>query len=161
METSSSFVVYKAGINVTEIELIETVKTGFRKWISLREIYEFVIEERIKVPSKAPVLHAIAFVNTAGYIKLELNIVQLKRILNEDGSIRDLEIYFVNDSISEPTMLLGSIFQPNINNNVKFCRIYKDSIDCSRAFENIQFLSELAQDYQTANINVMRKRFGL
>ena len=144
---------------MTDIELMDGVKTGFKKWMTLDEIYAYVITERTRVPSKAPVLYAIAFAASVGYMKIEAHITQIKRILNEDGSLRDLEIFFVNDNVSEPIMVLGSIFQPNTF--VKFCRLFDNYQERDKAYSNIEYLSELAQDYHETGLKNMRKRFGM
>lgn len=142
-----------------ESELITAVNDGFRKWLTVEEVREYVEAERLRVPSKAPQLFVIGFNSRAGYVTLEISVIKMTRIVDETGKLVDVQLSVVNDNIDEPQDITVSFFQPGAHKEIQFCRIFKDAKDRDSYYDDIRYLSDLTHDYKRAMLEAMRRQF--
>ena len=142
-----------------ESELVTAAHEGFRKWLTNEEIKTYVEEERKRVP-KAPSLYLIAFNTSKGYVKADLAVAKMTKVVDEAGKLLDLELQVVSDEVTEPTKIMTSVFQPGAHPQIQFCRIFKEQKDRDNYYEDIRFLADLSGDYKQSLIAYMRKQMG-
>lgn len=142
-----------------ESELIAAAHEGFRKWLTTEEVKQYVEDERKRV-QKAPELFLIAFNTSKGFVKVDVSIAKMTKLVDETGKMIDLELHVVNDDVSEPTKMMTSVFQPGAHPQIQFCRIFKVAKDRDSYYEDIRYLADLSSDYKQSLIALMRKQMG-
>lgn len=142
-----------------ESELVAAAHEGFRKWLTTEEVQEYVEQERKRIP-KAPDIFLIAFNTSKGFVKVDVAVAKMTKIVDEAGKMIDLELHVVNDEVAEPTKMMTSVFQPGAHPQIQFCRIFKNAKDRDNYYEDIRYLAELSGDYKQSLIALMRKQMG-
>lgn len=144
---------------MNESELITAANEGFRKWLTTEEILEYIEEERKRV-AKAPDIFLIAFNTSKGFVKIDVSVAKMTKMVDETGKMIDLELHVVNDDVPEPTKMMTSVFQPGAHPQIQFCRIFKTAKDRDNYYEDIRYLADVSGDYKQSLIALMRKQMG-
>jgi hypothetical protein len=141
----------------SSIQLIEAAKIGFAKWLSIEGTCQYIMAERTRMPGRPARIYVVAYMKDI-YGKLDLDVIKMTKLMNEDGTLRDVELTVINERTTDPLKILGSsfVFNESLPHMARFSRVFATASDRDVYFDDLKLMNELQVDYNLSYMQALR-----